>query len=612
MATMTEMTMAEKAAKGLQLLQAKMKTGGTKEVLELLKKQFGVDDLNGLVSSSASDADRVKFYAACLRLPVFQAKPPDSAEARFDELCAALATQKGGDAHRRITAHVRTVFPGVPALPNLNNNTSIADSDKLAAYAECLQAIKSGDFSGLKGQMGKGDRRIDPVVEAAEAKAAAQVAAPPPPVEAAPPPRAAKPAPPAAYPPPEPDGELDEEAALRNALAAVQARKRAGAGIDESAVRRLIGEEVTKLIPTTEQFKALIGHAMNNGQFPESRVQAMIDAAKASAPPLDVDSVVKPRVDALLNGSLQSFLKNGGSATITPSTALAEGPLKSSVPKRDPIFVIKKEHKKLLRFIYDQSKVEPQNVFAVGPAGCGKSSLGYIMAAEFGMPTLVMNCAIVREPHHWFGQKTVRDGTVHFNRAQFARCVQEGGHMIIVDELPRTTDMIRNGLFQLLDHQRQTFVEELGEFITVGPGTIFWSTGNIGMAFTGCSELDLALADRLSTRIEVDYLPVEQEAKVLVARTEAIFGKGDGVSPGDAQSLAELAADIRAKSIGHQATLNRTVSTRQLIECAVKFKGLGVDGLTYTLLNHYSAEGGAVSEREQVLRMVQLKFPSTS
>ena len=106
--------------------------------------------------------------------------------------------------------------------------------------------------------------------------------------------------------------------------------------------------------------------------------------------------------------------------------------------------------------------------------------------------------------------------------------------------------------------------------------------------------------DRLTRRIEVNYLSVEDEAGVLVKRT--------GINVRDAKLLAELAQAVRLKAIGFGATLTRTISTRQLIEAARDFMALGKDGLTYSIVNHFSAEGGDTSERAQVLIMLQGKF----
>ena len=231
---------------------------------------------------------------------------------------------------------------------------------------------------------------------------------------------------------------------------------------------------------------------------------------------------------------------------------------------------------------------------------CGKSSLASIYAAEFKKPMLIMDCANIRERRDWFGRRDAKNGTTLWHRSQFDRCMGAGGHVIVLDELPRSTDDVRNTLFPLLDYRRATHLEELGGYVRVGKGTVIFVTANEGQAYTGCSVMDIALQDRLCLKVEVTYLTVSQEQKVLCDRT--------GVDPKSAASLAEIAETIRSKSMGFGATLTKPLSTRLLIESARAYKAMGVAGLTYTLINHYSAEGGENSERAQVMLMVQGKF----
>jgi hypothetical protein len=314
--------------------------------------------------------------------------------------------------------------------------------------------------------------------------------------------------------------------------------------------------------------------------------------------------VVKPRVDALLKGSIEDFIKIGPSALAASSpTAVDEGELASEIPKPDPTFVITTENRAFLQYVNSRQEVgECVNVIAVGPHGCGKSSLAGIYAAEFKKPMLVMDCANIRERRDWFGYRYAENGTVKWHRSQFDRCLEAGNHVIVLDELPRSTDDVRNTLFPLLDHRRATYLEERGGYVKAGNGTVFFVTANEGQAYTGCSTLDIALQDRLGLKVEVTYLTVTQEQRVLRDRT--------GIDPKAATSLAEIAETIRSKSIGFGATLTKPLSTRLLIESASAFKAMGVAGLTYTLLNHYSAEGGENSERAQVMLMVQGKFGS--
>lgn len=589
---MTTATITAPHEKGYALLQAQIAAKGGATAEALCQGKFGMS-LADFHNSSEPDAAKVALYKECLQLPVFGlvkpvTKPPANPTegARFEALCAALKTA-GTDAHKRIAAHLRA-STGKIALPLYDNDTAIPAESKAAFYRVCLDAIKTGDYTGLESAPGKGDRRVDAEVDAAK-----------PEPEPEPAKRAVRPV----APVPEPEADDDGIAAAMAAMqAALAARKRpVAASFDEEACRRIVKAEV----PTKAEIESMVGHAMNNGQFPVKRVEDMIATAlKTAAPSFDVDSIVRPRIDDLLGSKLSDFLKRGVVPSTVPTKAApVASPLASEVPAKDPTYVVSDEHKNLLKFLYAQSRTEVQNAFATGPHGCGKSSLGVVLAAEFGMPVLIMDCANIREQRDWFGYKYTEDGSVKWMRSQFDLCLEAGNHVILIDEITRCTDQIRNVLNPLLDHRRRTFLQERGDYITVGPGTIFFVTANEGMAYTGCSALDLALADRLAIRIEVNYLPEAQEAKLLVKRT--------GVDIDVAKRLAEIAATVRGKAIGFGATLTQTITTRQLIEAAKCYKGLGVDGLTPTMLNHFSADGGTDSERATVAQMLVMKFPKT-
>lgn len=592
--------------KGYAILQAQMATKGSTEAEALCMATHGMTLADFHASDTDSDA-KVAHYKECLKLPVFglvkpapaaPVKPAADGETRaalFGTLCAALRSVSA-DNHKRIAAHLRA-STGKIALPIYDNDPSISDEAKAAFYTECLAAINSGDYSGFKSEPAKGDLRVEEPAKPAPAPAAkpARVAAP---VAVA-----------------EPDDSDETDEAVANAVAAAKAateamhaalaarkQRPAAPSFDADACNRMLDARLASIeIPTKADIEGIISHAMNNGQFPTARVQAMIDTAAKSP----MDALIRDSIDGMLASKLSDFIKRGAMPTTAPtkakpvSTALA-----SHVPEKDPTYVVSKEYRDLIRFVYDRSRVKPQNAFATGPRGCGKTSLGEVVAAEFGMPMLVMDCANIREQRDWFGYKYTEDGSVKWMRSQFDLCLAAGNHVIVIDEITRTTDQIRNVLNPLLDHRRRTFLQERGDFITVGPGTIIFVTANEGMAYTGCSALDLALADRLTARIEVNYLPEAQEAALLVKRT--------GIDKDAAKRLAEIAATVRGKAIGFGATLSNTITTRQLIEAAEYYKGLGVDGLTPTIINHFSADGGTESERSQVLQMISMKFPRES
>lgn len=285
------------------------------------------------------------------------------------------------------------------------------------------------------------------------------------------------------------------------------------------------------------------------------------------------------------------------SATTEPTTNTSA----ACIPPIDKTFHIERDVKKLIAAVLAASAQRPQNLLFVGPAGCGKTSGAIQLAAIGKRRMLVMDCANVREARDWFGHRCAESGTVYWKDSQFVESVTAGWHVIVLDEITRVSGAVKNTLFPMLDERRETYVEERRQHVKVGPGTIFVATMNEGANFSGAEQLDDALSDRFSRRVEVGYLSKDREVKVLIERT--------GIEERIASILVDIGDAIRKKGQGFGGTLTKTVSTRRLVDAALDFKVMGTAALEYTITNHFSSEGGASSERSQVMQMLQGKFP---
>ncbi|NDD53318.1 AAA family ATPase [bacterium] len=269
-------------------------------------------------------------------------------------------------------------------------------------------------------------------------------------------------------------------------------------------------------------------------------------------------------------------------------------------PKPDSTYIINPGVEKLFKILEVSSKKCPQNVNLIGPHGCGKTELAIQFAARHNRPLLIMDCANLREARDWFGYKTARDGTVYWHESQFVRAVQSGNHVILLDELNRANPNLLNTLMPILDARRFTYLEERGDKIVVGPGTVFFASMNEGAGYTGTSSLDRAVRDRFPRAVELTYLGENDEVRLLVNRT--------GVNADIAKRLVQMANKIRQDSTGLSASLTESLSTRQLIAAAHDFAIGGVDTLEFTITNHFSPDGEDDSERTKVQSIIQGKF----
>jgi nitric oxide reductase NorQ protein len=272
-------------------------------------------------------------------------------------------------------------------------------------------------------------------------------------------------------------------------------------------------------------------------------------------------------------------------------------------PQVDETHVINTELHALFDAIHKASFKEPQNVRLNGPAGCGKTTSAMEFAARFNRPLLVMDCANVREPRDWFGYKTIdpKTGGVVWQKSLFYRMVQHNGAVIVLDELNRINPLIANTLLPLLDGRRSTYLEEAGGKIKVGKNVVFFATTNEGREYTGTISLDLATSDRMSTLIEVTYLPPNEETNLL--------NKRSGLAKEQCGKLVDIANNVRRKHLADTAdSFTRSISTRMLLNAAEKMHYAGTKTLRNTLLTHFSSEGGETSERAMLLKLIQGKF----
>lgn len=269
-------------------------------------------------------------------------------------------------------------------------------------------------------------------------------------------------------------------------------------------------------------------------------------------------------------------------------------------PRPDSTYIINDQVERLFGILETSSKKCPQNVNLIGPHGCGKTELAIQFAARHSRPLLIMDCANLREARDWFGYKSAREGTVFWNESQFVRAVQAGNHVILLDELNRANPNLLNTLMPILDARRFTYLEEKGDKIIVGPGTVFFASMNEGAGYTGTSALDRAIRDRFPRAVELTYLGEADEVKLLVNRT--------GVTKDIAGRLVQMANKIRQDATGLSATLTESLSTRQLLAAAHDFVLGGVDTLQFTITNHFSPDGDDDSERVKVQSIIQGKF----
>jgi len=227
---------------------------------------------------------------------------------------------------------------------------------------------------------------------------------------------------------------------------------------------------------------------------------------------------------------------------------------------------------------------------ATGPAGCGKTEAGVQVAARLGLPVVTMDCSLVRDAVEWFGGRTLLSGSVAWEDSTFARRLQGGRCVVILDEVNRASGEVANALLPLLDRRGRASIADRPTPLQAGPSIVWWATQNVGAEYTGTGRLDRALDDRLSRTFEFRPLPERDEAALLVERT--------GIDEDSALRLAAVSAATR------RANLSRPLSTRALLAAAEDLQAVGPRSLAATVLAAYCPEGGTSSERATVASLL--------
>jgi len=182
----------------------------------------------------------------------------------------------------------------------------------------------------------------------------------------------------------------------------------------------------------------------------------------------------------------------------------------------------------------------PVKILMVGPSGFGKTTIPEKYAQSAGLDFFRMNCPTIRDPEEWFGQRIAKEGSTMFVKSLFAKKLEEGNVVIVLDELNRLEPWLTNTIYPLLDDGRNTTVYD-GEEIKVGNNVVFVATMNLGHNYSGVFQLDAALSNRFSFICEVGPLPTEREIDVLKNRT--------GVDQTAASTIVNLATSIRNLSV---------------------------------------------------------------
>ena len=216
---------------------------------------------------------------------------------------------------------------------------------------------------------------------------------------------------------------------------------------------------------------------------------------------------------------------------------------------------------KTLWYLLLRNVMIKKNTLLVGPTGTGKTAMMKRLGQRLAMSVEIVNMGAMHDPIlGLLGGHRFENGESVFDYARFTEIIQKPG-IVVMDEINRPLSCCNNILFPMLDEQRVLPVEIAAgkgvRSIPVHKDCVFIGLANLGLEYTGTNRLDPALVSRFFMA-EVDYLPLDAETQVLVART--------GIKHADAKNIATVAAKIRKKA--KQGELSISVSPRETLDAA--------------------------------------------
>jgi MoxR-like ATPase len=168
------------------------------------------------------------------------------------------------------------------------------------------------------------------------------------------------------------------------------------------------------------------------------------------------------------------------------------------------------------------------NILLDGPQGCGKTMLAKSIAESLGLEFVFFNCGAVVEATDFLATIQVRASSsgapvTDFVKTDVLLKLEEAierpdrRYLIFLDEFNRCQESARNALMPALDSTRRLFHPIENRFLQIPDNVQFIAAVNRGGEFTGTFGIDAAQLDRFAP-LQVDYLPPEEEIKLLATR----------------------------------------------------------------------------------------------
>lgn len=263
--------------------------------------------------------------------------------------------------------------------------------------------------------------------------------------------------------------------------------------------------------------------------------------------------------------------------------------LKSLVPKKVGFVESERNEMRLMANRYRRSlegDTIKSHILLVGPTGCGKSLLAKDFFANLNTPLIRINMSDGITEDQFIGTRTLIDGEVVFQDGVLT-IAADLGIPILADEINGARENILMALNGLMDTGILVIPDDNNRVVEAKAGFMVIGTMNPPDDYAGVNEMNMATKNRFTYSIPFDYLPFDQEVKVVMEQT----GFTDEELVGN---IVNMANDLRRLKKDHQ--IESDTSTRMLVQLVDELRDLTIsEAIRYVMLGRYS-----VDERNQV------------
>ena len=258
--------------------------------------------------------------------------------------------------------------------------------------------------------------------------------------------------------------------------------------------------------------------------------------------------------------------------------------LKSLVPKKVGFVESDRNEMRLIANRYRRSlegDTIKSHILLVGPTGCGKSLLAKDFFAELNTPLLRINMSDGITEDQFIGTRTLIDGEVVFQDGVLTMAA-DLGIPFLADEINGARENILMALNGLMDTGMLVIPDDNNRVVKAKAGFMVIGTMNPPDDYAGVNEMNMATKNRFTYSIPFDYLPTDQEVKVVMQQTG--FTDEEMVV-----NIVNMANDLRRLKKDHQ--IESDTSTRMLVQLVDELRDLTIsEAIRYVMLGRYSAD----------------------